>query len=146
MPGNCQVDFYVLQNAEQSAGHLACRLAVKAWEQGHRITIITENGDQARQLDELMWEHPPGRFLPHSLGPGDCSSPVQIGTTGDAIGSDRDLIINLTIHEFPDPERFSRLLEIVPARDAERTASRNKFKAYRGRGLAPVVHNMGKSQ
>lgn len=146
MPASCQVDFYILQNATLSASGLACRLALMAWEQGHRVAIMTDDAEQARLLDEMMWEHPPGRFLPHSLGPGDSVSPVQIGAAGDAIGSDRDLIINLTAREFPDPERFSRLLEIVPARDAERTASRNKFKAYRGRGLTPVVHKMGKTQ
>jgi len=146
MPGSCQVDFYVLQDAELSASHLACRLALKAWEQGHRVAVMTENEAQARELDDLMWEHPPGHFLPHSLGHDDSTSPVQIGASGHAIGKDRDLVINLTPLEFPDPERFSRLLEIVPARDAERAASRDKFKAYRSRGLTPVTHTMEKSK
>lgn len=146
MPGRCQVDFYVLQDAGLSARHLACRLALMAWEQGHRIAVVTENEAEARALDELMWDHPPGRFLPHSLGSGDSASPVQIGAIGDAIGQDRDLVINLTSLEFPDPERLSRLLEIVPARTAERAASRDKFKAYRSRGLTPVAHKMEKSK
>jgi len=141
-----QVDFYVLQDAKLSASHLACRLALRAWEQGHRVVVVAENEDQARELDELMWEHPPGRFLPHSLGTGDSTSPVQIGASGKAIGKDRDLAINLTPQEFPDPERLSRLLEIVPARDVERAASRDKFKAYRSRGLTPVTHKMEKSK
>jgi DNA polymerase-3 subunit chi len=146
MPGRCQVDFYVLQDAELSAKHLACRLALRAWEQGHRVAVITEDESQAKMVDELMWEHPPGRFLPHSRGAADSMAPVQIGTATDAIGSDRDLIINLTALEFPEPERFSRLLEIVPAQDAERAASRDKFKAYRGRGLTPITHKIGKSK
>jgi DNA polymerase-3 subunit chi len=146
MPGSCKVDFYVLQNPGQSAEHLACRLALKAWEQGHRIAVMTEDPRRARELDALMWEHPPGRFLPHALIAEDADAPVQIGTFSDDFAGDRDLVINLTDRECPEPERYSRLLEIVPAGDAERAASRGKFMTYRGRGLALATHDIGESQ
>mgnify|MGYP000281859970 CR=1 FL=1 len=64
----CQVDFYVLARTTQSAEQLACRLAMMAWEQGHRVAVCTASDPDARRLDELMWDDPPGRFLPHATG------------------------------------------------------------------------------
>jgi len=145
MTGRCQVVFYVLQKPELQPMHLACRLALRAWEQGHRIAIMTEDEQQARTLDEMMWEHPPGRFLPHGLGARD-AAPVQIGAYSDEIGGDRNLVINLTTRECPDAERYDRLLELVPAGDAERAASRTKYMSYRGRGLTIDTHEIGKPQ
>ena len=56
-----------------------------------------------------------------------------------------DVIINLENRAVPEPGRFRRLLELVPAGDAERKASRLKFRAYREIGLQPVSHEMGKN-
>ncbi len=47
MTDSCQVDFYVLDEGALSAEQLACRLALMAWEQGHRITVLTESTDLA---------------------------------------------------------------------------------------------------
>lgn len=146
MPVGCQVDFYVLGSIEQSPQHLACRLAMMAWEQGNRVAVMMEDQTQAHTLNELMWEYPAGRFLPHSLDSEESDAPVRIGTTIEGTGEETDVVINLTAKEIPEPERFKRLLEIVPAKDAERVASRNKFRAYRGRGLNPVSHDMGQSK
>ncbi|NNJ63934.1 MAG: DNA polymerase III subunit chi, partial [Xanthomonadales bacterium] len=64
MTGTCQVDFYVLADPVRSAESLACQLALMAWEQGHRVCVRTEDELEAQRIDELMWEQPPGRFLP----------------------------------------------------------------------------------
>jgi len=140
----CQVDFYVLGNRSQTAEQLACRLAMMAWEQGYRIAVLTETADGARRLDELMWEHPAGRFLPHSRNLESQSAPVRIGTADTAIPADCDALINLSTTAIPEPERFKRLLEIVPGNEPERIASRQKFRSYRDRGLQPVSHTIGK--
>jgi len=144
MTDTCQVDFYVLAGPSQKAGHLACRLAMMAWEQGHRIFVLAENTNGARQLDELMWESPAGRFLPHSADTLDQSAPVRIGLADDEIPADCEVVINLTAMPVPRPERFKRLLEIVPGNDSERTASRHKFRSYREQGLQPASHSIGK--
>ena len=49
----CQVDFYVLARPTQSAGELACRLAMRAWEQGHRVLVRVAN-DGRRPLPRLV--------------------------------------------------------------------------------------------
>jgi len=141
---DCQVDFYVLSSLDQSAGQQACHLALMAWEQGNQIVVLAENQDEVRKLDELMWEYPAGRFLPHSKEPDDASAPIRICTARQKPFTNCDVIINLTNDAVTEPERFRRLLEIVPCRESERTASRQKFLSYRNRGLQPANHTIGK--
>ncbi|MEJ2401484.1 MAG: DNA polymerase III subunit chi [Xanthomonadales bacterium] len=142
MTSACQVDFYVLARTTQSAEQLACRLSMMAWEQGHRVAVCTGSERAAERLNELMWDDPPGRFLPHATGPDDGTAPVQILAGHGGITPHRDLVINLCPEAVPDPERFARLCEIVPADSAQRDASRVKFRTYRAGGLSPETHSM----
>lgn len=143
MDETCQVDFYVLARPTQSAGQFVCRLAMMAWEQGHRVTVRTESEVETRKLDELMWDYPPGRFLPHETGKASENVPVSIVTRGVEIPEHRDLVINLCTDPVPEPGRYRRLCEIVPAETEQRTASRVKFKTYRDQGLKPESHSIG---
>lgn len=144
MDGTCQVDFYVLVDPARTAESLACQLALMAWEQGHRVCVLTEDATEASRLDELMWEQPPGRFLPHDIGSGADECPVRIEEIGKAIPADRDVVINLACSAVGEPGRFQRLLEIVPPDDGRRQASRDKYRAYREQGLDPAHHTIGK--
>lgn len=145
MGDHCQVAFYVLADTAPSAERLACYLAMKAWEQGHSVCVRTESQAQAEVLDELMWDYPPGRFLPHASGSAGEDAPVYIQAKDLPVPAGRDLAINLSAEAMPHAERFARLLEIVPAEAAQRTASRLKFKMYRELGLEPVTHDIGKT-
>lgn len=140
----CQVDFYVLASSNLSAERLACRLAMMAWEQGHKVVVLTASDKDAATLDEIMWDFPAGRFLPHSRAEEDVETPVRIEIQGADISAERDLVINLTDQPVSDPERFGRLLEIVPGEEHRRIASRQKFRAYRDIGLEPVSHQIAK--
>ena len=144
MSSNCQVDFYVLANPRESAEHLACKLAMMAWEQGHHVAILTADDSDAASLDEIMWDFPPGRFLPHSHGKAGSETPVSINSYSAEIPADRDVVINLADAAVPDPGRFRRLLEIVPGAQQKRLASRQKFRDYRDLGLNPASHTIGK--
>jgi len=143
MTSTCQIDFYVLQDDSLSSEQLACRLALMAWEQGHRTMVLAENHAQAQQLDTLMWEYPTGRFLPHAQKPEALSAPVVIGTIAELTDDAGEVIINLTGTAVPEPYRFSRLLELVPADTTRRSESRDKFRAYRALGLEPLSHSIG---
>jgi DNA polymerase-3 subunit chi len=140
----CQVDFYVLADPVRSAESLACQLALMAWEQGHRVCVRTEDELEAQRIDELMWDQPPGRFLPHEIGAGAEECPVRIETGGEDVPGDRDVVINLATSAVPEPARFSRLLEVVPQEGDRRQASRGKYRAYRDQGLDPAHHTIGK--
>ncbi len=144
MGESCQVDFYVLQDPRQSADRLACRLAMMAWEQGYTALVLARDEREAERLDALLWESPPERFLPHGRAGNDGPEPVTVGTGKDLVGTRGEVIINLAPDPVPEPGRFRRLLEVVPADDQERQYSRDKFRSYRALGLQPVSHEMNR--
>lgn len=147
---DCQVDFYVLAESAPSAEHLACRLSLMAWEQGHRVSVLAPGETAARSLDELMWDYPPARFLPHARWPDttreggeqDSAAPVAIVASADRLDADCSVVVNLSGDAVPDPQRFRRLLEIVPAEPRMREASRAKYREYRKLGLQPTSHDI----
>ena len=103
MAAPCQVDFYVLQDGAQSADRLACRLALMAWEQGHTALLVAADETEAEHLDALLWETPPGRFVPHGRAGLEGPEPVTIGTRADLAPGCADVIINLSPEPVPDP-------------------------------------------
>lgn len=133
----CQVDFYLLGESSAQANCIACQLALMSWERKQKIYIITATEISSEQLDNLMWQHPEGRFLPHARANDQDSgkAPVQIGTLSNL--NPTDVVINLCPVAVPQPERFSRILEIVPYAEDERQASRVKYKTYRNLGIKP---------
>lgn len=140
---SCQVDFYVMEDPRKSADQLACQLAMMAWEQGLRSLVIVPDSKQAQYLDDLMWSLPHERFLPHQVGGDASQAPVSIGSPADLDQTQAEVVINLDLAAVPNPQRFRRLLELVPAREADRQASRDKFRSYRELGLNPQSHSMG---
>jgi len=138
----CQVDFYVLKSASLDARHLACKLALMAWERGHRITVAMDSEAAASELNELMWSSPPNRFLPHEIGdePAGAHAPVTIVQLADLKAA--DVVINLCPQPVPEPGRFARLLEIVPTAGPGLKASREKYRCYRDLGITPQSHEI----
>ena len=115
-----------------------------AWERKQKVYILTDTDDSSGQLDKLMWQYPEGRFLPHALANDQDSSkaPVHVGTHSNLKST--DVVINLCPEAVPQPERFSRILEIVPSADSERQAYRVKFISYRNSGLTPQTNEIKK--
>jgi len=143
-PGSCQVDFYLLGEFAPGADKLACRLALMAWERKQKVFVITASEASGRQLDELMWQYPEGRFLPHTkVGNQDVGkAPVNIGLLSDL--NPTDVVINLCPEAVPQPEKFTRVLEIVPFVKEERQSSRMKYTSYRNMGFEPRTHEINK--
>lgn len=146
MPGStahpvaCQIDFYKLGAASPTADRFACHLALMAWERQQKIYIIAATSASINQLDELLWEQPQGRFLPHAVSgdPETDKAPITIGPLSEL--KPTDVVINLGPEIVPQAERFKRVLEIVPHAEGERKASRAKYKSYRDLGLKPCAH------
>lgn len=143
-PGACQVDFYLLGEAAPGAGKLACRLALMAWERSQNVFVVTTSKSAGQELNELMWQYPRERFLPHAqTGQQDAAkAPVLIGVLSDL--KPADVVINLCPEAVPQPEEYKRVLEIVPFEEEERQASRLKYKTYRNQGLKPRTHEINK--
>ena len=142
-PDNCQVDFYLLGSASHKADSFACKLEMMAWVLKQKVFIIAASDASGEQLDDLLWKLPEGRFLPHAqtASPNSGNAPVNIGTLSGLNAT--DVVINLCPQAVPQPERFSRVLEIVPFADSDRQASRAKYSNYRSLGLKPQTHEIG---
>ena len=151
---SCEVDFYLLSESSNGAHRVVCQLVLMAWERNQKIFIIAPSESSAKQLDELMWHYPEGRFLPHDmtdpthssgdpgvpLPPASGKAPVNIGTLSSL--NPTDVVINLCTEAVPQPQRFSRVLEIVPYASDDREASRVKYKSYRKLGLNPRMQEI----
>lgn len=137
-----QIDFYLLKDASLSADHLACRLAMMAWERRQQVFIVATSDAHLAKLDELMWQYPPDRFLPHTLATDQNArkAPVTMGLSSDLKAV--NVVINLCPEAIPQAARFNRILEIVPFIQEQRDASRAKYKTYLQLGLKPQTHEI----
>ena len=115
-----------------------------SFERKQKIFVITQTQAEGDQLDELMWQYPAGRFLPHARANEKASieAPVIIGVLSDLYPT--DVVINLCAEAVPQPERFSRILEFVPYADDKKQASRVKYTTYRDQGLKPRTSEASK--
>ena len=139
------VSFYVLGGSSAGARlQFACRITEKAYRAGQTVLIWHTDAEELARLDELMWVSGDDRsFVPHELvaGQRECEAPVLLTST--ALPAERiDVLVNLadSIPEFAG--RATRIVEIVDADAARRQAGRNRFRAYRERGLEPTTHNI----
>ncbi|MDX1459832.1 MAG: DNA polymerase III subunit chi [Xanthomonadales bacterium] len=144
MNEGCQVDFYLLKTPGLDERRLACRLSLMAWERGHRVSVVTEATTQASELSELMWESPSGRFLPHDVSDTGESERCGVSITTLEGLNGGEVVINLCGQPLPEPQRFSRILEIVPQAGPGLEASRDKFRYYRQQGIEPAAHDISK--
>jgi DNA polymerase-3 subunit chi len=138
-----RVDFYVLASNEPRKRLIyACRLAEKAYLRNLRVTLLTDAGAEAAVLDDLLWTFADGSFVPHSRGPRDEATPVQIADR-HADASPADLLINLGTDMPPDLGQYGRIAEIIDADDSRKRFGRDRFRRYREQALQPETHNVG---
>ena len=119
--------------SEEARARFACRLALKARDASLDVVLLANDEPAAKDLDDLMWQYPRERFLPHSMsvdGAAEAPSRVQIAASTLAeLGGEDHLLINLK-DQWPEGwERFARVAEIIVA--ATRESSREKYRFYR---------------
>lgn len=139
-----QVDFYILKDSTPEARSLfTCRLAEKAYKQGHQVYINTESAPQLRQLDDLLWTFRAGSFLPHAVyaGATDAEQPVLLGHAVEPDGP-ADVLVNLGSDVPPWFGRFNRVAEPVGADEAARAAARERYRFYQDRGYTLNTHRL----
>lgn len=138
-----QVDFYILQDVDMAAAcRFACRLAAKALAEGHSVHVHVDDARAAAELDELLWNYPEHRFIPHRIEhvPGRAADPAPV-VVGWQTPEDPDgVLVNLS-SEIPGFfGRFPRVAEVIV--DANRSAGRERYRFYRDRGYPLVSHNL----
>ena len=135
-----RVDFYILKDVDMNAAcRFACRLAVKAVGAGTPMHLHVADREAAADLDDLLWNYPEHRFVPHGISgdhPGGRRQPVEIGWGPP--GEPEGLLVNLAPEIPTFFGRFDRVAEIVV--DANRDDGRARYKFYRDRGF-PLFHH-----
>lgn len=137
-----RIDFYILEGSDPGARqHFVCRLAEKAWQQGHKIYIHTDDANSSNQLDNLLWNFRDESFLPHSLdnAPDADSVSVHIGHGDEPMHHD-DVLINLGTDVPLFFSRFKRVAEVIAGDEPVRQAGRERYRFYRERGYPLESH------
>ena len=154
-----RVNFYILADVDEIARQrFTCRLAGRAVAAGTRVHVRAPAA-AVEEIDALLWEYPPDRFLPHvrlnAAGaeggtqacrlhagetpalPGAVTAPIVVGAEGEQ-PIHREMLINLAA-DIPDfLAGFERVSEVILA--GERAAGRAKYRSYRERGY-PLFHH-----
>lgn len=135
-----QIDFYT--HVEDKL-ETACRVAVKAMQQGMRVMLLTADASATERLDRLLWTLPPTGFVPHCRAGAPLAgvTPVIIDHLEDVLVHD-DVLVNLRDQWPACFSRFQRLVEIVGTDEADRQAGRDRFRFYRNRGYEIRHHDL----
>jgi len=137
-----RVGFYVLKAAEPGERlAVAMRLTEKAWSHGNRVFIHAVDEEQARNLDEQLWQFRPASFLPHGIIGEENSDLIGIGW-GQEPGEHSDLLINLQLSIPGFFSRFGRVAEVVTQDAASLNALRKSWTFYRERGCQLEKHDL----
>jgi DNA polymerase III subunit chi len=140
-----QVDFYVLGEASDAARlRLACRLVERAYRVGERVLAWTGDRTARDGFDTLLWTFGDRAFVPHEpLGP-DCEAPVQLADEPVlTLAAGRfDVLLNLRDLPVPGDVAVPRILEVLDGDAQRRQSGRERFRAYRERGLTPTHHTL----
>ena len=136
-----RASFYVLESDGLDPLLVACRLAIKAWDEGQPVAIVAGSASDAAAIDELLWNVKPRRFIPHNIArPGKAPfSPIVIAAN-DSESTRAEVTINLS--EDPIRNSGSRILEIVPGAEDMKNRSRRKYLHYRQLGYELDSHEL----
>ena len=125
-----------------------CRLLRKATFKGARVAVT---GDDAllQRLDFDLWNFSALDFVPHCAATGDAgmlaATPVVFCKSPGA-SPHQQVLLNLGAGVPPGFERFERLIEVVGTDDADRAASRGRWKYYLDRGYAITRHDLASKE
>lgn len=143
-----QVDFYLLGDVAQADKlKYACRIAQKAFLQGLKVFVQTENSEQCQHLDAMLWTFSQRSFVPHAVvndGVGDWESfPVQLGEqVGEQVGEPAQLLISLTAEPPNSHKQFERIADLITDEPGEKQAGRNRYRYYKEQGIEPKTHSI----
>ncbi|GAA0714448.1 DNA polymerase III subunit chi [Dokdonella soli] len=138
-----RADFYLIDKPRfrDDPLLLVCELAKKAFASETPTLILARSRDQAEALDEKLWEFDDNAFIPHQIaGDEDDAVCAVLIAPPEAQTPDRALVINL--RDACAPGLFERVLEVVPADEAERLGSRERWKTYKQAGFEVAKHDM----
>ncbi|RUO20014.1 DNA polymerase III subunit chi [Aliidiomarina iranensis] len=135
-----RVTFYVVSNAAPAALlTAACQLIAQQFNQRRRIVVFNQDQTQAEAIDELLWQIPAERFIPHNLiGEGPLAgTPVLLGWDQPAaeLSKQRNVVFNLR-QQVPELTRqIQEIIDFVPADENGKELARERYRHYRQLGM-----------
>lgn len=137
-----KVDFYKIPGSGlQSRLQFACRLTEKAYSLGHRIHIQLDSQQDAKLLDDMLWQFAPSSFIPHALLTDAEAEPVSIGTDL-AAASHADVLINLAGKPCQIEDRFNRISEVLSSDDESVEQGRARYRFYQSKDYGLEYHEL----
>ncbi len=144
-----RVDFYILpDDSSQSLEVFACKLTEKAYAQGLKIYIHTQDEQQTQSLNSLLWTFKAESFLPHEVvvKGATAEAPIMLGHTEEQEQSipehTIDVLINLNSAVPLFFSQFERVVEIVNQDKQIKENGRDRFRFYKDRGYQIHSHDM----
>ncbi len=138
-----RVSFYILADQQtQSRQIFACRLAEKAWKQGHQVYIHTDHAEASAELDALLWSFRADSFVPHEINSGNnTDSKILIGHDNHPPRL-MDLLINLSNNQPGFFSQFNRVAELLNDDETVKLAGRERYRYYQQHGYALETHKL----
>lgn len=138
-----RADFYILSTNESDKKCIfTCQLIEKAYNNGLRLFVLTENDEFSRSLDEYLWDFKATSFVPHRLDSESNDAPIVIGTTLNA-ESQFDSLLNVSNQQPTNVDHFQRIFEVVGDDAHMQTQARERYKFYRAQGYELDSHKIG---
>lgn len=138
-----EVVFYVLASSSQRERQdFACKLIEKIYRGGQFCYVLTDNAEQAAEVDKLLWTFRAGSFVPHQCYQGslpDYQNTILIGRNPIPEGW-RPVIVNLSALFPPVEAPTERIVEILDNSETSKQAGRQRYRHYREAGLEIITH------
>ncbi len=142
--GNREKDvlFYVLNSTEPEKRELfLSKLLKKIQSEKRRCDVRFENEQEALRYDLTLWDYQPQSFIVHSVRN---AVPAPIQLHGETIEHPcKDVLINLHTTFSDDFSYYQRTIEILDQTEYLVQMGRERWKAYKTRGIEPTVHKIG---
>jgi DNA polymerase-3 subunit chi len=144
------IDFYTLaENSRTLRMKAACQLVEQSFLAGERVLVWLQDPSALTAFDDLLWTFADRAFVPHEPLAGDpaaSEAPVQLfagsAIPPAALQGGFHTLVALRDEASSDALSFGRVIEVLDAEPACRTAGRARFRFYRERGATPNHHQI----
>lgn len=141
--------FFILSESPQaSEQHQAvAQICCALYDKNKRCSVFCDSQTQAEIIDEVLWQLPSERFIPHKIGnEGDNKpAPIEINWQIQPRWS-ANTLINLTTLFHPQMLKSPFIYDFVPSDEAGKQQARERYKHYRSGGFALETHPFEKLQ
>ena len=113
----------------------ACELTAELYSQKKKSVVLCADQAQAEAVDELLWQLPAARFVPHNLageGPNG-GAPVEIVWQVQSLPR-KQCLINLSGQMIGNFNQFQQIIDFVPVEESAKQQARERYKQFQQAG------------